>query len=253
MNTSSALRLLAAANDDAVLAAWAAVFDEHKMSPEADVSPYDCWEMLQGFLSSGVLSTLEYDSVNLKTAFFNGSRPTTGAIQLVLSRLNYLRANHEIHQEHPMSNAKPPMSAFSNEAALATREQTGLSSGPRPSSLAARPSALGLSSPFRSQQTSFAAPMDFKAISEPHRERQNLECRKVDANLYRGNGTVNCQVSCCDVPVSLIEEDANIVDEEDVGDGGGYDMHEYMFHGQCQSCGAMHHHSMSRPTPKENY
>ena len=247
------MRLLAAANDDAVLAAWAAVFDEHKMAPECDVSPYDCWEVLQEFLSSGVLSPLEYNSVNLKAAFFNGTRPTTGQIHDVLSRLRYLRANHSIHQEHPVSTAKPPMAAFTTQSAIVPTERARELES-RPTSMLGAQGARPMISAFQQRQESFAAPLDFRAFAEPQRQADAvLPCRKVDANLYRGEGVADCQIFCCRTEIDLIPEDENIIDEDDVGDGGGYDLHEMMFHGQCKACGAMHHHSMSRPTPKVNY
>lgn len=267
MNTSAALRLLAAANDDAVLASWAAVFDEHKMAPECDVSPYDCWEVLQEFLSSGVLSPFEYNSVDMKKAFFNGSRPTTGEIQDVLNRLRYLRSHQDLKQENPVSNARPPMSAFSNESALVTnKESTGLPAGPRHAALAGQRPNPGLAA-FQPRQESFAPPPTFQAFADPQRreslamaqeQRQDpLTCRKVDAKMYQGmNGQIDVRITCASghppMEIEILSDDEDIIDGDEMGDAE-YAMHEYMFHGECKACGALFHNSMSRPIPKANY
>ena len=261
LNQSAALRLLAAANDDAVLAAWAAVFDEHKMAPECDISPYDCWEVLQEFLSSGIVSPLEYDSVNLKASFFSGGRPSTGAIQGVLGRLAYLRANHPIDKENPMSNARPPMSAFSNPSALSTREESRSIDAPmsRGGIGAARPNP-GLTA-FNPRQESFSDPGSFRPIAEPpiakafnnKREADSLGCRKVDASLYRGIGEFDVQMLCCNQPMTLEDISEDEPYEGELEDGTDGILHEYMFHCQCQSCGARFHTSMARKIPEPGY
>jgi len=250
MNTSAALRLLAAANDDAVLASWAAVFDEHKMSPECDVSPYDCWEVLQGFLSSGVLSPLEYNSVDMKQAFFAGGRPTNDSIQVVLDRLKYLRSNREIKEEVYVSSTPHQFEAFTNGSGLATRSDSALSGPPRPS--AALPQARVAPGGMIAMQPQQAMPArDFKAIASA--PSPQMPCRSVDAKLYRGvDGEINVQLLCCNQEISLIADDEDIIDDEMI-DGEEYQMHEYMFHGECKSCGSIFHNSMARSVPRATY
>lgn len=261
MNTSAALRLLAAANDDAVLAAWAAVFDEHKMAPEADVSPYDCWEVLQGFLSSGVLSPLEYNSVNLKKAFFNGTRPSTGQIQEVLGRLKYLRANRETHQEPSVSNAKPPMSAFSNESSIVPTERPrGLDVGQRPGgALGPRAPRPELATAFQPRQESLAPAPGFRPIAEPPRERalasrrSDMPCRKIDASLYRGVGEFSYVSSCCGIPLEI--EDLGVEDtyENDGDEEGDGLLHEFMFRAICRSCESVYTTNRSQRVPNSPF
>jgi hypothetical protein len=253
------LRLLAAANDDAVLAAWAAVFDEHKMSPECDVSPYDCWEVLQEFLSSGVLSPLEYNSVNLKAAFFNGTRPSTGQIQEVLGRLKFLRANQSFDKEFPVSNARPPMAAFTNESALVTREERGLPSAPQRNGIGGPRPNPGLAA-FQPQRE-VMAPQSFRAMGEapaiqafaPQQEKAALPCRKVDANLYRGVGEFNIQMFCCNQEMIIQDLSEDEPYDGELEDGTEGVLHEFMFHTYCQSCGARFHTSMARRVPDQGY
>jgi hypothetical protein len=261
MNTSAALRLLAAANDDAVLAAWAAVFDEHKMSPECDVSPYDCWEVLQQFLSSGVLSPLEYNSVNMKDAFFNGRRPTTAQIQEVLGRLRYLRANQFFEKESPVSSAKPPMSAFSNEGALSVRrESTGLSQPAQRSGLSAPRTSHAIEA-FAPSGGSLAPAHSHRAIAEPSRVRAfgepevkpSLPCRKVDANLYRGVGDFNVQMFCCNQEMILQDLSEDETYEGELEDGTDGILHEFLFHCYCQSCTKRFHISAACKVPDPGY
>ena len=224
------------------------------MAPECDVSPYDCWEVLQEFLSSGVVSPLEYNSVNLKTAFFNGGRPSTGEIQDVLGRLAYLRANHPIDKETPMSSARPPMSAFSNESALSTRDEARPLAPPR------QHNEIGTSRPnpglaaFQPQReiAPFRPQSDVQAFAKQETQ-ETLNCRKVDASLYRGVGEFNVQVFCCnqEMIVQDIGEDDSY--EGELEDGSEGVLHEYMFHCHCQSCGARFHTSMSRKIPESGY
>jgi hypothetical protein len=233
LNISEALRLLAAANDDAVLAAWAAVFYEHKMSPEADVSPYDCWEVLQGFLSNGVLSVAEYDSYNLKQAFFNGRRPSTRQIQEVLDRITTSKGESTMSQHKAMA----PFAAFSNETTIE-----------RPSSS------------FRSMEA--RAPMEIGAFEQPrvqapremgafqvNSQAPSLECRKVDASLYRAPGEFDVQLTCCGQQMFLNYLDES-VDAADLEEDGM--LLEAMFHASCPKCGKDFHLSASGRVP-DNY
>lgn len=256
LNTSAALRLLAAAKDDAVLAAWAAVFDEHKMAPECDVSPYDCWEVLQEFLSSGVLSPFEYNSVNLKASFFNGSRPSTGQIQEVLGRLQYLRSNQPLEKEFSVSSAKPPMAAFSNESALSTRSE--LSPAPQHSALRAPRSNPGLEAFQPSREISapnsrhIAMPGKMAAFGEPE-VRPSLPCRKVDADLYRGVGDFNVQMFCCNQEMIIQDLSEDEPYEGELEDGTEGVLHEFLFHCYCQSCGKRFHISAAAKVPDQGY
>ena len=259
MNTSAALRLLDAANNDAVLASWAAVFDEHRMSPECDVSPYDCWEVLQGFLSNGVLSPSDYNSVNLKQEFFAGTRPSTHAIQAVLARLACLRANHPSPQEFPVSNAPRPMSAFEafdvSISPSAPRQAPTLrtqapapqfAATDRPAEFAAFQRAGAPTQAFRDQP----APNAFGAAME----ETKLPCRTLDAKLYRDSADVDISMLCktghASVEVHLYGDDEDIVDDGEV-DGESYAIHEYMAHGECSVCGMIFHSSASRSIPSQ--
>jgi hypothetical protein len=231
------------------------------MSPEADVSPYDCWEVLQQFLSSGVLSPVEYNNVNLKAAFFNGHRPTTSQIQEVLGRLQYLRSQQPFDKECPVSNAKPPMSAFSNDSALSARpESSSLSTGFRDSSLPAPRSNPGLAA-FQSSAGEISPARDFRAIAEPYRAkafdepavRPSLPCRKVDANLYRGVGEFNIQVFCCNQEMILEDISEDEPYEGELEDGTEGVLHEYLFHCHCQSCGKRFHTSVAAKVPDSGF
>jgi len=244
MNTSAVLRLLAASNDDVVLASWAAVFDEYKMSPECDVSPYDCWEVLQWFISSGALLPAEYNGIDAKRAFFAGGRPTNRDIQTVLDRLAYLRSNREINQEPPMPSAPRQFNAFSADTAIAKRDEA----------LPASPRQGSTLDPSTSKPTSFAAfqasntapARQFDAIAKPPTAK--LPCREPSTATLAGPD-LDVQMYCCRQQISLIPDDEDIVDGE-VIDGEEYEMHEYVFHGECRKCGAIFHSSMAKSIPR---
>ena len=269
MNTSTALRLLEAARDDVVLASWAAVFDEHRMSPECDVSPYDCWEVLQGFVSSGVISGDDYNNVNLKASFFNGTRPTTNQIQEVLGRLKALRAHPTNSPESTMSSAKPPLSAFSNGTALTPPDRfqevesrtRGLTERPRPSALAPSAQRPALANPLQSRQDSLARGPSMRAMAPAARAEipssrapspSGMPCRKIDASTYRGVGDFTYVGMCCGH--EMVSEDLGAEEDFDIepDDGGGM-LHEFMFRQACPNCDKAYTVSCTQRVPVNPY
>lgn len=73
MNQKQARRLLIAARDNAVVAAWAYVLDEHKAAAPTDISPYEAWDALQGLCDAGAVTTQEFDA--LQGVFFDHLPP----------------------------------------------------------------------------------------------------------------------------------------------------------------------------------
>lgn len=87
MRQAAARRLLIAAKDDPVLAAWAYVIHEHKAQAAADVSPYEAWEAFQHLFDVGVISTRDY---NHNEGSFFRSVPSPGEIESTLMNLRIL-------------------------------------------------------------------------------------------------------------------------------------------------------------------
>ena len=90
MTTQEALCLLEASRNDPVLAAWAAVFYEHRVLACYDASPYDAWDAYQELFMLGVVSPSDFDNTDVKQVFFSGRRPSENEIQDALDNLHII-------------------------------------------------------------------------------------------------------------------------------------------------------------------
>lgn len=90
MNKQQALRLIVAAQDDPIVAAWVGVLDEHKLSPDAEVSPYEAWDTFQELHRHGYVSDSSLNTSSLKRAFFGRQRPNPGRLHQAFYHLKIL-------------------------------------------------------------------------------------------------------------------------------------------------------------------
>lgn len=87
MRAQEARRVLIAAQDDPVVAAWTWVLHEHKVAAPTEVSPYEAWDAFQALHDAGVVPTDIFDAQ--QGSFFN-RRPPQGQLESALTNLRIL-------------------------------------------------------------------------------------------------------------------------------------------------------------------
>lgn len=251
MTNTDALRIFAAARGDPVLAAWAYVLYEHNIPHACDVSPFDHLEAFQDLFSFGLVTGEVYDRTDIKQVFFSGNRPESGEVQDVLANMEMTCIDH---QEELVSNAKLPTSAFSTSLTKTGGNGRSIErSRPAPGLGPSRPS--GEIAAFRPQRETLPAnkePAPVAAFGPPGRERALPTKPTVDARTYRGDLEINCQLICCGHPLNLVDEGGDIVPADCVPHEE-FSLIEYMFHAECDYCGAMYHTSVGKPIPRDSY
>jgi hypothetical protein len=255
MGRANLERFLVAAQDDAVLAAWAKVIDDYKIGAHAEVPPNEHWESFQDFFSHGLVSAIHFDSTNVKRVFFSGERPTQGDVQSVLDNIQLLCPEHI--QEEPMNKAKPPIAAFSNESSITRRESNGLAASPSRNELRTRrpPSGLAAFQPQPNAMAPAQQPAGLQAFQQapPAQQPAGLQCTSVDSGLYVGGVELNGHIVCCGQTLQIVEEGGDIIPAEDLPHSEEFALLEYMFHSECGNCQTVYHTSATKPIPRENY
>lgn len=247
-------RFLVAAQDDPVLAAWAKVIHDYRANSHTDVLPYEHWDAFQEFFSCGLLTPVEFDNTDIKRVFFSGQRPNQGDVQGVLDNIKLLCPEHDPPEE-PMSRAKAPTSAFSNESAIVRRE-TGpqaLARGPSRNELRSQrsPSELVAFQPTREVLPQVRAASGLPAFEE--QPSSDLPCRDVDSKMYVGDMELNGHVICCGHSLKPIDDGGDIIPPEDMPHGEEFSLLEYLFHCECANCGSIYHVTVGKPVPRSSY
>lgn len=258
MTKSDALRIFIAAQDDPILAAWAAVAHEHKMSPMSDISPYEYWEAFQDLYSHGLISSHQFDGVNVRQVFFSGRRPPESEVQRVLDNLRTF--SDPLFQEPPtMTRQKLPSNPFAtngNENSLTTRDSGGELAGGRMSpSLPARSASPGLN-PF-SQREVLPQSKDPNAIPlSAFTQNSGLACRdsaaRRDLPGGRPTGDVTVRIYCCETELQMEVADMQAEGPDSIP-GGQISITDRVLHGTCRICHREHHHSVGEVTHNNIY
>lgn len=248
-------QFLVAAGDDPVLAAWAKVIHEYKVGPECEVPPYEHWQTFQEFFSEGLLSPVEYDSADIKRLFFSGHRPEQGMVQGVLNNVKLLPCHNDFSTEKSMSQAKPPMSPFSNSAAIAksSPSPSELAKGPSRHELRSGRSSQGLSAFQPNRETAIRPAPQVDAFAKPEAPAALACTTNVDSKLYMGNFEINGNIVCCGRPLQPIEDGGDIIPPDELPHGDDFAMHEYMFHCECPTCESIYHCTVGKPIPRDSY
>jgi hypothetical protein len=251
-------RFLVAARDDPVLAAWTKVVHEYRAEAHAEVSPYEHWEAFQEFFCCGLLSPIEFDSTDVKQTFFSGRNPRPADVQCVLDNLKLLCPEHDLPLEEPMSRAKPPTSAFSNQSAIATRSAgpTGLAAAPSKHELRSRRSGGDLAA-FQPRREVMAEPRSPAMVSpfgdESPRPMAAPPPTTLDSKMYVGDMELNGHIVCCGHPLQMVDDGGDIIPPEDMPQGEDFSLLEYMFHCECPNCGSIYHCTVGKPVPRSTY
>jgi hypothetical protein len=237
MNEHEARQLMIAADDDPMLAAWAAVSFEHGVVCVSDTSPYEAWEAFQGLYNHDLISSDDYNQG--EHLFFN-KIPRTEDIQDVLSRID----PHQYSKEPTMSNNN--FNPFATDNSIARRTE------PKGNSQIQSRSSKALDNPFASSAPAPAIarrPPEGEISGDFFDQHMNggLPCHdptpnnnistSIDGQLYTPD------VRCCRIPVSMTEV-------ERVGSDGGNNIGSQLtlavFEGVCHECGFIHHNSVGR-------
>lgn len=226
-----------AANDDPVLAAWAAVSLEHGVVCVSDTSPHDVWEAYQVLYNYDCISPEAY---NESEHLLFSKTPMTGAVQEVLSRVN----SHQYSKENQMSN-NDSFNPFATNNSIARRPE------PRGNSQIQSRSRQALDNPFATEAPAAAiearpreGELSGDFFGQP---KSGLPCHDMQPNNSTATSidgqTYTPDVRCCQVPVSMTEV-------ERVGSDGGSNIGSQLtlavFEGVCRECGFIHHNSVGR-------
>jgi len=253
MNLSQAQRLMVAAKDDAVLAAWSAVVLEYRSPAQCDISPYEAWDAYQGFLMHGLITSAEYDRTDLKACFFSGQRPSTGAIQEVITNLKFLCPDHDKRTEPQMPKLGNP---FSNKEAIATRERGALSEAPVVPGIAGQRSSAPLQ-PFSNNREAIPGPRQpaMPAITPNTLADRGAPRLRLD-NPHRKVLDQDIQpiIFCgkCEMEVELSLDGGDNLGPDD-HPGGNVSVIDRIFYGKCHGCQTVFHCSAGRRIPQDSF
>lgn len=246
MNRTDALRILIAAQDDPVLASWAAVAHEHK-AIGSDVSPYECWEAFQQLYDYGLISPDQFNGTDPSLAFFSGRRASTGDVQRVLTNLKILP---ETEQEYSMTRTKLG-NPFADDNALVARDSGGTALNGRNGNGHALPVHHNheIGNPFAMQNETL--PREKRSLElEPFAPGPaTLPCRDPSPQRNLGGRAntgleLNLQIFCCGQELQMDVDDMTGAEGPDDNiPGGQVVVLSRVLHGQCRKCGLTHHHS----------
>jgi hypothetical protein len=248
MNKVEALRLLVAAQDDPVVAAWASVVHEHRMPPESDVSPYDHLNAFQEIYGHGLITAYQYNETDTRRIFFSGRRPMTDQIQRVLDNLRLLPERAAM--EPIMSKTKFPDSPFADTNALTAKGGAAIAGTGSRTALPPTTSRAPLN-PFAPSRE-VTAPT--KQSLEPFPKRQSLACRDGERELANGvaMGDIDLRIFCCGKQLAMVIADMQ-ADGPDSLPGGQVAVIDRVLHGSCDVCQREHHHSVGEVVEHDRF
>lgn len=242
MNLTEAMRLLIAAQDDPVLAAWAAVVHEYRMAPMCDVSPYDHLAAFQELFSHGLITPHQYNLTDTRRIFFSGRRPSATEVQRVLDNLR--RLPEPPAMEPSMAKSKFPSNPF-GETALVAKENNG-AVAQRATMLPSTTAAVPLN-PFAPSRE--ILPPNKQPLLDPFGSPapSGLVCR--DTAKLRGGakdlmGDIDVQCFCCGVQLTMEVADMQ-AEGPDVIPGEHIGIVDLVLFGVCTKCNKEHHHSVA--------
>lgn len=246
MKAAIALRMLIAAGDDPILAAWASVIYEHRMPANSEVSPYDHLEAFQSIFTYGFISSCEYNDVDEKKTFFSGRTPRSSDVETVLTNLKLIPG-----MEESMSDPKT-INAFKDKSALTTLKPNRELAGREPRGLGQRkqvPAGIQAFSPTREVFPQSRQPQQIEAF-KGNTELQKgpsypLGCTSPDPMMSTG---LTPEVKCCGYQIELTDEGGDMYDEQLENDENPFV--EFTFHGTCSHCDSRYHFAVAKPYPR---
>jgi hypothetical protein len=258
------MRLLTAANEDPVLASWAAVIHQYGASANSDVSPYEHWEAFQELFSYGLITSHQYDNTDASRVFFSGRRPPWGEIQRVLDVLRACpgatptepQVSKNRLSDNPFdlgpSTAIEPRSRGDNALAgrrgheLPERQTTGLDM------FSNEPAAL--------RGRSDGGPMDapFALGGDQFSSRGRLPCTSTETSVAKFEGSeirlrLECHNPGCNgEQVNLGVDNSQVIGPDEIP-GGQVSLIDAIFCGTCKRCNTQYHCSAGRNVPQDAF
>lgn len=230
---------MTAANNDPMLAAWAAIFYEHGILSMVDVYPYEVWEAYQSLYNYDFVSRTDFNYYNERR--FLKQAPTEGDVQHVICRIEAMCPEHSEQEiEMPNDHSSNP---FATDNAIAPRSRdSGLSRNP-----SGDHQTQSLGNPFvdnrsvasvRTRERDQTSLDFFSDSSSP----SGLACQNESSISPDGQGYTP-DVRCCGNRLSMAE-----VGKLNSDGDGSYDNELVLavFEGICTDCGLIHHNSVGR-------
>ena len=245
MDFTDAQRLMAAADENPVLAAWAAIFYQHGVVCITDSYPYEAWEAYQCFYNHDFVTAAEFN-YNDERSFLRQT-PSAGDIQDVIARFDETCDEHYYQEIQMPNNDSNP---FADDNAIAPRRQE---QGVARRQVAGATRRQELSNPFEEDRS--IAPsrprggeLAQNIFSSTDQQSPGLACHN-DGNQSPvstlGGETYQPDVRCgkCHKQVAMVEV-------QFLGSDGNGSLDSELvlalFEGVCVTCGFIHHQSVGR-------
>ena len=257
MNQTVALQLMAAANDDPVLASWAAVVHQYNMSSSCDVSPYEHWEAYQELFAYGLISAGQYNNTDATRVFFSGRRLPWGEIQRVLDviRDGLGSTPMEPHVSKTRLSANP---FDDNTTAIEPTGRSGNTLAERRSAALPERQTLGLDM-FAPALVAMPAARETRGIESPFAASSSrLACTDNGPSVARFNGhTLKLRLEChnegCNgEQVELSIDNGQAIGPDDLP-GGQIELIDAIFCGKCKICLTQYHCSAGRNVSHDRF
>ena len=244
MEFTDARRLMVAADENPVLAAWAAVFYQHGVVCITDSYPYEAWEAYQCLYNHDLVTVAEFNYYTERS--FLKQAPSAGDIQDVISRFDETCNEHH-YQEIQMSNNSNP---FADDTSIAPRRKE---QGVERRHLSGANRRQELSNPF-SEERSIApsrprgGELAQDIFAPPDHQSTGLACHN-DGNQSPVT-TLNGEGYQPDVRCGKCHQQVAMVEVEFLGSDGNGNLDSELvlavFEGVCVNCGFIHHQSVGR-------
>jgi len=227
MRQAQAQRILVAAQDNAVLAAWASVVYDFNLPSTVEVSPYDAWEAYQELFDKGLVSSDAFDRTDVKQRFFT-KQPDPHEIQEVLDKLPLLNAEEPQMPKmpaNPFALTKPTAAEVAPHKAAPSKAMSPFAREVMPASK--QPSAL-------------VNPMGNRAITSPV-QMTGLPCTTPSENTLRPK----MQCGRCGRHLDLVVDDAHaeVAKSDPTGSAG---LLEVVWYSECKPCSLVYYCSVGQ-------
>jgi hypothetical protein len=254
MTEEEAARLLAAADDDPVLAAWSSVIWDLDVHNIGEVSSWDAWDAFERLYSFDLITEVQYDCTS-QQRFISG-RPTWDQYQRVYHRMK--QPLFERTKEPPMSKKPSLGNPFASSSSLVTKDRdTALSAGREAAALPSRHASPGLQPFSSSREISSPSPMMLDPVPRGT-SRVGLPCNDphgtaVQVGPHELRFELRCLNDGCGAePLRMMESGGDRVGPDQLP-GGSVSVVQVILHAKCPNCGAAYHVSAGRTVTEDNF
>ena len=234
MTPQEARRLLVAAKDDPVVAAWAAVLHEHKAAAPTDVSPYEAWDAFQALYDAGVVTTHDFDT---QQGVFFERPPSRNQIESALTNLHILPepdALEDMMKKDLFSKIKE-----SNALQKAPPTSTGLGAPMQRQPLSAPIVRQPLGRPMTSPPPGVPGRKSGLQFGPPPAATGGLPCVTGDTSIEL-KAVMPCARLGCNGQVRLVDLGPIGISETEIAalsDNGDVRLFKSFYGAECEACG----------------